>query len=105
MKKISSKNTSELSDGSRVTSAQLIRKTNKAKFEIKEEREPYCERCGRNGLRLDMSHLISVKEAKESKRSELAWDKKNIELHCPPCHREVEDMSKLEREELYEQKS
>jgi len=50
----------------------------------------FCEDCNRNescGEPIDLSHTISVKEAKESRRAELCYDLNNIKLRCRTCHR------------------
>lgn len=60
-----------------------------------------CERCGTNQGYLSMSHIISVKECKESGRSEIAYDVYDMELLCNDDHLAVEALSKEEREEMY----
>ena len=82
MKNFSNKNTYATSYGTRLTRDQIERKVRKAKFEkITSQMHTYgycfCEICRKNanaGEPLDCSHTISVKEALESGRAELAYD-------------------------------
>ena len=95
-------NTYSTSYGDRLTTSQidrLIRNAKKEKYYNLESRS--CETCGRCDSRLDMSHLISVKECKESGRSEISYDIYNIILECTECHMKTERQSKLEREKRY----
>ena len=52
----------------------------------------FCEECGRSSGRIDCSHDISVKEAQETGRTELAYDKNNITLRCRKCHNRHDNM-------------
>lgn len=61
----------------------------------------YCERTKRSDLALDCSHIISVRMCQASGRSELAWDKKNIELLNRDAHMSLENWSNKMREEWY----
>lgn len=61
----------------------------------------FCERTKRSDLPLDCSHIISVSECQWSGRSELAWDKNNIELLNRDAHMIIETWSKKMREEWY----
>ncbi len=95
-----------LSDGTRLKNSVIDSRIRKAKSDKLRQMQPEgtdrcCERCGSNQGRLTMSHLISVKEAKESGRSEIAYDIDDMELACEKCHLWVESQTKEEREQLY----
>lgn len=72
----------------------INRKRDKTYSEIDHEREPVCEGCGRSGIPLSHSHIISQKRAKYLHRTELIYDKKNISLDCfgftGSCHEKTE---------------
>ncbi|WP_322288798.1 hypothetical protein [Aquimarina sp. 2201CG5-10] len=55
----------------------------------------FCEQCGSNGngTRLDCSHDISVKKAKESGKTELCWDPGIIVIRCRSCHQEYDQLN------------
>ena len=56
----------------------------------------FCQDCKRNDcLPLDCSHEISVKEAQESGRVELAWDVNNIKIRGRRCHLKHDHKSKM----------
>lgn len=107
IKAASTKNTYSDSKGYRYTKQEIDDKVREAKQIKKDqffEKHGYyfCERCGKSDcLPLDLSHLISVKEAQESGRTEIAWDVKNIEFHGRECHGEFENQSKKDREKHY----
>lgn len=61
----------------------------------------FCERSIRSDLPLDRSHVISVKYAQETGRSELAWDLNNIELLCRAEHLKFEQLPNKVREDWY----
>ena len=95
-------NTYQTSSGERIKKSIIdlnIRRAKILKLDALDYK--YCERCGRTDDRLDLSHIISVKECQESGRSELAYDVKNLELLCRKHHLEIEAMSKKEREQFY----
>lgn len=48
----------------------------------------FCENCGANEHSgpLDRAHTVSVKEAKETGRTELCWTLSNIRILCRKCH-------------------
>lgn len=85
-------NTYSTSTGERYTTKQIeqkMRKTKALKLELQfiEHGYNFCEQCKRNDCKpLDCSHDISVKEAKESGRAELAWDLDNITILGRNCH-------------------
>ena len=98
-------NTYSTSYGDRLTTPEIDRRIRKAKSKKKLELEYHaCERCDSNQGWLDMSHIISVKECKESGRAELAYTVDNLELLCRTHHDEIELMTKEEREEHFKSK-
>lgn len=95
-------NTVSTSYGDRLTTSVIDSRIRKAKAKKYLELEfNACERCNSNQGRLDMSHIISVKECKESGRAELAYTVDNLELLCRDCHNEIESRTKEERESHY----
>lgn len=107
IKAASTKNTYADSKGNRYTKQEIDKKVIEAKQKKKEQffdKHGYyfCERCGKSDcLPLDLSHLISVKEAQESGNVEIAWDVKDLEFHGRKCHEEFENQSKKDREKHY----
>lgn len=85
-------NSYSTSDGSRLKQSvidSLIRKAKQQKLKLQFEESGYnfCEDCGiSSGTYLDCSHDVSVKKAKESGRTELAFDIYNITIRCRKCH-------------------
>jgi hypothetical protein len=100
-------NTYSDSEGNRYSTPQIDSRIKKAKQQKLEDMDyPYCETCKRStGVRLDMSHIVSVKYAKENSCCELCWDVNNIELLCRECHMKHENLSNLERLKKYETKN
>lgn len=93
-------NTYKCSDESRVTQGQIDSRVRKAKqqkieeFEDFHNRKPFCQTCKRNDCTpVDCSHNISVKEAKESGRTELCWDKDNITFRGRKCHQILDKLN------------
>lgn len=88
---------------SRYSTSQIDARIKKAKTQKKEELiyAPFCESCGKSDSRLTMSHIVSVKFAKENGMAELCWDLKNILLECETCHTETENQSSAERVQKY----
>lgn len=86
-------NTYSTSDGERLSTKQIDARIKKAKAEKLEEFMSeygfvFCEDCGiSSGTRFDMSHNVSVYEAKKSGMAELCWDVANIKIRCRACHR------------------
>ena len=82
------------SDGKRYTRAQIDRKNRINKADVLMEMTIVqgfisCQKCGRSsGMPLDCAHIISVKEALETGRAELVWDKANVMILCRECHQE-----------------
>jgi len=85
-------NSYQTSDGERVTKSVIDRRVHEAKAEkiatmINDYGYVFCEDCKKNDCKpIDCSHDISVKEAQESGRTELAWDVKNITMRGRACH-------------------
>jgi hypothetical protein len=53
----------------------------------------FCEDCQKsNSTRFDCSHIVSVKEAKETGRSELCYDSNNIKILCRECHQKIDGL-------------
>lgn len=53
-----------------------------------------CEDCFRNDCKpIDVSHEISVKEAKESGKAELCWDLDNLKIRGRKCHQEKDKLN------------
>ena len=107
IKQRSSSNTYSDSFGNRFTSDEIELKIKKAKklfqeWFIEEHGYIYCEECKRqydqNGMEaldgcsiIDISHTISVKEAKETGRVELCWDWENNFRHLGRTHHQIHD--------------
>jgi hypothetical protein len=96
-----SKPTYSSSAGIRYSTSQIDRRVSEAKREIAQGFNSCCERCQTNQGRLTMSHIVSVKYAKENGMTELCWDKNNMELLCEKHHLEIESRTALERMEFY----
>jgi len=86
-------NTYSTDNGERFTTSQIESKVRKAKEEkingfIDEHGYVFCEECGVNSsnTRIDCSHDISVKKAKETGQSQQCYNVKNITLLCRRCH-------------------
>lgn len=85
-------NSYSCSDGTRLKQSvieRLIKKAKASKVQQQFEDDGYnhCEVCGAsNGTYIDCSHDISVKECKESGRTELSFDVNNITMRCRLCH-------------------
>ena len=99
-------NTYYQSNGEPISKGKIDRNVRKAK-QLKEDEMMkehgflFCEDCGRSDSRPDRSHTISVKEAQESGRSELAWELDNIKMRCRTCHDKHDNLRRLDREEIY----
>lgn len=85
-------NSYQCSDGSRLKQSVIERLITKAKAEkVRTQFDDYgynfCEDCKiSSGTYIDCSHDISVKKAKETGRTELAFDVNNITMLCRKCH-------------------
>ena len=93
-------NTYRTSSGERFTQSQIERKITKAKAKALEKQIDdfgynFCEQCGKNasGTRLDCSHEISVKRAKEEGRTEQCWNVQNIVIRCRSCHQKHDKLN------------
>lgn len=88
------------SSGEKFTTAQIESKIRVAKakaleLQFDEYRYNFCEQCGRNAsnTRLDCSHDISVKKAKENGQSEQCWNVGNITILCRDCHQKKDGLN------------
>lgn len=85
-------NSYKTSSGERIKQSVIESLVRKAKAEkVRQQVDEYgynfCEECKiSSGTYLDCSHDISVKEAKEIGRTELAFDVNNITIRCRKCH-------------------
>lgn len=93
-------NTYKTTWGERFTQSQIDRKIRKAKAEalkrqFEEHGYSFCEECGHNGsgTRLDVSHDISVKKAKENGMTEQCWSVGNLTVLCRRCHQEKDKLN------------
>ncbi|AWG26025.1 hypothetical protein [Flavobacterium kingsejongi] len=93
-------NTYSTSKGERFLQTQIDRKIREAKSQtLQNQIENYgynfCEQCGHNGsgTRLDCSHEMSVKRAKEEGKTEQAWNVKNIVIRCRKCHQKHDKLN------------
>ena len=93
------KPTYSTSTGERVTQGQIesrmrTAKENVLKAQFDEYNYNFCVECGKNsnGTRLDMSHDISIKSAKEQGKTELCWDENNIKVRCRECHQKLDKL-------------
>ena len=97
-----SKNTFGKSNGDeRVTTSVIESRIKKAKRAIRDRCDNCCERCESNQGQLSMSHIVSVKWAKENGHAQYCWDEDNIELLCNTCHLEIESRTAEKRLEYY----
>jgi hypothetical protein len=65
-----------------------------------------CEQCGKSsGEHIDISHIISVKHAQDTGRSELAYSTKNLQWLCRTHHIEFDNKTNMERELIYQKKN
>lgn len=85
-------NSYRTSGGERIKQSVIERLITKAKGQkVKEQFEEhgynFCEECNiSSGVYLDCSHDVSVKESKETGRTELCWSLDNITIRCRGCH-------------------
>jgi hypothetical protein len=86
------------SDGERVSKTTLeyrMRVAKQQKLEQQFDRHGFnfCQKCERNDCRpIDISHNISVKEAKETGRAELCWALTNMEILGRDCHKKKDGL-------------
>lgn len=90
-------NTYKTSSGKRYTQPEIEKKIREAKKQLLQNQlfdfgYNFCEECGHNGsgTRLDCSHTISVKKAKENGQTELCWDVSNLRVLCREHHSEYD---------------
>ena len=80
------------SNGERYTQNQVDARVSKAKQDKLEQMRDehgyiFCEDCSvSSGVYFDCSHNVSVQDAKNERRVELAWDIDNIKIRCRRCH-------------------
>lgn len=93
-------NTYQTSTGERVSQSQIDNRVRKAKataleIQFEEHGWNFCEECGSNGsgTRLDCSHDISVKKAKENGMTEQCWNPGNITILCRSCHQKKDKLN------------
>lgn len=95
-------NTYADSHGVRHPQSRIERKIKVAKAKKLEQQRfehgyNFCEHenCGKNGsdTYLDCSHQVSVKEAKETGRTELCWTVSNIKILCRKHHQELDKLN------------
>ena len=86
--------------GEKFTTAEIKTKMRVAKAKALEKQFEefdynFCEQCGRNasGTRLDCSHDISVKKAKENRQTEQCWNVGNITILCRECHQKKDGLN------------
>jgi len=101
-------NTYKTSDGKRVSQAMIDRKVRLAKDIKRMEFElshgyVYCEitMLNESNTIIDVSHIISVKYAKETGRTELCWDFRNLRFLSRIQHEKHDAKTNLEREQIY----
>jgi hypothetical protein len=98
-------NTFETSKGERIPKGKIDRNIRFAKAQkLREFKNDhgyvFCEDCKTSSGRIDLSHTISVNEAQNSKRAELAWDVNNIKLRCRDCHNKLDSKRNEQRENI-----
>lgn len=99
-------NSYRTTNGERLTKSKIdrnIRKAKEAKKRAFKNQYGYifCETCSTTKGFIDNSHIISVKYAQETGRTELAWSQKNIIYQCRICHLTLENLGNQERENIY----
>jgi len=101
MKYLKMSNTYALSNGERVKKTVIDKRVRVAKQKLLSNQLDdygynFCERCKINasqGIPLDCSHNVSVKEAQETGQSELAYDVNNMEVLCRVCHQKKDKLN------------
>ena len=88
-----------MSNGEYVSQSVLEGRVTRAKAELvrnqfEEHGYNFCEQCGRSsGVRLDCSHDISVKKAKDNGMAEQCWNVGNMTILCRKCHEEKDGLN------------
>lgn len=95
-----------MSDGTMIEKSRIdfrVTKAKKLKLELFRDEHGYifCERTNRSDLPLDCSHIISVRLAQETGRSEIAWCQQKFELLNRDAHNEIEKWPNDKREAYY----
>ena len=85
------------SENERVAKSVIDRKIREAKANALSEQfwefgYNFCEDCLTSRGILDCSHTISVDKAQKTRRTELAWDVKNIKVRCRECHKKHDNL-------------
>ena len=92
MNKVSKGNLYYDSQGKGYTQEEINIRINKAKQEVKENYLDnygylFCTKCFKNScVPIDMAHMISIKKAKEMRKTELCWNIDNIKPRGRKCH-------------------
>ena len=87
------------SQGNRYTTEQIDRKAAKVAKDLLElqfinEGYNYCTCCKRNDCKpIDVAHIISRKQAKESGKVELIWDMDNMKILGRNCHQKYDKLN------------
>lgn len=84
----------QTSTGERLQKSTIDFRIKKAKKQFtdqaKEDGKSYCWSCGTTRDQLSCSHIISVNQCQNDGRAEMAYDVRNLQLECIPCHKETE---------------
>jgi len=93
------KPTYKTTSGERLTTSQINTRMNYSKGvlldnQLQELGYNVCSECFRNDCKpIDCAHTISVKEAKETGRSELCWDINNMKIIGRVHHQEKDGLN------------
>ena len=96
-------NSYKTSKGERVSQGVIDRNIRKAKeIKVREFKNDhgfiFCEDCRKSSGRIDLSHTISIKYAKETGRTELCYDVNNLKFRCRNCHNILDSLRNSVRE-------
>ena len=92
-------NSYECSDGTRLKQSVIERLITKAKAQkvrrfLDDNGYVFCENCKvSNSFKFDLSHRVSIKDAKESGRTELCFDVENLDFLCRECHKKRDGLN------------
>ncbi len=87
------------SEGNRYTTSQIETRMRYTKGLLLEQQQielgyNVCQTCKRNDcFPITCAHVISVKEAKETGRSELCWSLNNMVIEGIPCHKKRDKLN------------
>lgn len=103
-------NTFECSNGDRLSKGKIDRNIRYAKAQkVRQFKNDhgyiFCEVTGSRDGYIDISHVISVKYAQETGRTELSWSLNNMRFEIRDQHKKTESMTNQEREKEYERYS